>query len=82
MKKTVKIESNKEYDHIVSLHSLMTNETPVEVFFEDGNAMTYPPGAFKRGNIYDIYCIKLKFDDKAAFTGNIIEKNKLNVLLS
>jgi len=86
MKKIVRIESEKEYDSIVSIHALVTHKTPVEVFFEDEDhnqsMVEYPPGSFRRGFTYDINCIKLKFDDTAAFMGTIIDKSKLNALLS
>ena len=82
MKTIIKIENNKEYNHIVSLHALMTNETPVEVFFEDGSMILYPSGSFVRGRVYDINCVKLKFDGKADFTGTLINKNNLQQLLS
>jgi len=82
MKTTLKIESGKEYNHIVQLHALRTNECEVEIFFEDGSNILYPAGSFKRGNIYDISCVKIIFNNKAAFVATIIDKNKLQLLLS
>jgi len=82
MKTTVNVESGKQYNSIVSLHALRTNESEVNVFFENGHKVTYPSGSFKRGNVYDINCVKLTFNEDSMFTATLIEKEKLTALLS
>ncbi|MCL2312000.1 MAG: hypothetical protein FWC41_05870 [Firmicutes bacterium] len=82
MRTTVKIESNKEYNHIVMLHALRTNESEVEIFFDDNTSIIYDRGSFVRGRVYDINCVKLVFNEGCSFVGTIIQKEKLQQLLS
>ena len=82
MRTTVKIESGKEYNNITNIHALRTNESDVEVFFEDNTSIIYDKGSFVRGRVYDINCVKLKFNDDCSFVGTIIKKEELQQLLS